>query len=126
MQLNVVDEKGCAWYKEFFAYLGYKVISEDEGWAGYANGTTDFWIGPVEKKFKKKGYHRKAAGVNHLAFFVKSKKDVEKFAKEFLQPRKIKPLYDTPRAFPEYGKSYYAAFFEGPDRIKLEICYLKP
>ena len=71
VQLNVLDQKGSAWYKEFFKFLQYKVISDGGGWTGYSNGTTDFWVAPVEGKHKKKTFHRKAAGVNHLAFFVK-------------------------------------------------------
>ncbi len=126
VQLNVCDKKGLAWYKDFFAYINYKLISDSGGWSGYSNGTTDLWITLVEKKHLGNKFHRKASGVNHLAFVVKSKKDVDKFTKEFLQPRKIKPLYNTPKAFPDYDKTYYAVFFEGPDRIKLEICYLKP
>ena len=49
---------------------------------------------------------------------------MDRFHKEFLKPRKIKTLYSTPKKFPEYTKDYYAVFFEDPDRIKLEVCFI--
>lgn len=54
---------------------------------------------------------------------VSSKRKVDQFTKEFLKKNKIKTLYKSPRAFPEYSKNYYAVYFEDPDRIKLEVEY---
>ena len=68
-------------------------------------------------------YHRKAPGINHIAFKVSSKDEVDKFTKEFLKPNKVPTLYDTPHLFPEYSKKYYAVYFEDPDRIKLEVAF---
>ena len=73
---------------------------------------------------KTNKYHRKNVGVNHLAFGVSKKEDVDKFYQEFLIPHGIKPLYNTPKRFPEYTEQYYAIFFEDPDRIKLEVVFL--
>jgi len=72
---------------------------------------------------KANGYHRKNIGVNHLAFGVSKKEDVDKFYQNFLIPNGIKPLYNSPKQFPEYTEKYYAVFFEDPDRIKLEIVF---
>jgi hypothetical protein len=30
-----------------------------------------------------------------------------------------------PKAFPEYGAGYYAAYFEGPEGLRLELVYFK-
>ena len=77
----------------------------------------------TEEKHQIKKFHRKDPGLNHIAFKVEKKEEVDKFTKEFLAKRKIKTLYNTPKAFPEYTKDYYAVFFEDPERIKLEIVY---
>ena len=125
LQLNISDaKKSLPFYKDLFAYFEYKIIDESLGHLGVGNGTTDFWIMEAEKDFKKNIFHRKNTGINHLAFKVSSKEEVDRFVEEFLKPRNIKTLYETPKEFPEYHEGYYAIFFEDPDRIKLEIVYI--
>jgi catechol 2,3-dioxygenase-like lactoylglutathione lyase family enzyme len=111
-----------AFYKQLLVYLGYKIVEEDKDHIGMRNKPTDIWI--KESPLKKNKFNRRNVGVNHLAFGVSKKEDVDKFCKEFLIPNKIKPLYDSPRAFPEYTKNYYAVYFEDPDGLKLEIVFL--
>ena len=125
LQINVSNSKiAIPFYKELFKYFEYDIIDESSEHIGVSNKTTDFWIIQTEKKHKSVSFHRKTTGINHLAFKVNSKKEVDKFNKEFLNKNKIKTLYNTPKEFPEYNKDYYAVFFEGPDRLKLEIVYI--
>lgn len=116
-------DKSYQFYKRLLEYLDYKeAIKEDWGFAFINNGTMIFFE-QTPKDYIKHGYHRKRTGLNHLAFRVNSKEEVNKFYQEFLRPNKIATLYDTPKLFPEYAKGYYAVFFEDPDRIKLEVAY---
>ena len=125
LQLNVSSaKKSLPFYKDLFGYLGYTIIDESPDHIGVSNGTTDFWIIKTEKGHKKNVFHRKNTGINHLAFKVDSKEDVDRFCKEFLKKREIPLLYGTPKVFPEYKKGYYAVFFEDPDRIKLEVVFI--
>lgn len=125
IQLNVSDKnKSFKFYNDLLGYLEYTKIFNDDKVLGMTNKTTDLWLVQTRASYKKSGFHRKNTGINHLAFKVKSKTDVDKFCEEFLKPRKIKTLYNSPKAFPEYTDKYYAVFFEDPDRIKLEVCYL--
>lgn len=125
IQINVSSaKKSLPFYKDFFAYFGYKIINESLEHIGVSNNTTDFWIIETEKEFKQNLFHRKNTGINHLAFRVSSKEDVDKFVEEFLRPKKIVTLYNTPKLFLEYKSGYYAVFFEDPDRIKLEVVYV--
>ena len=48
----------------------------------------------------------------------------DRFREEFLAPRRLPALYETPREFPEYRPGYYAVFFEDPDRLKLEVVHI--
>ncbi len=121
IQLNVSKPE---FYKDLFKHLNYKVVGEWEDGFGATDGTVDFWVFRTDSKYRRRSFHRKATGLNHLAFLVASRADVKRFARDFLQPRKIRPLYQTPREFPEYRKGYYAVYFEDPDRIKLEVVYL--
>ena len=123
IQINVSDAaKSLPFYKDLLTYFGYTVMMEDPKFIGMddGNGMT-IWVNDIEEKFKDNKFHRKSAGLNHLAFHVESKEDVDKFTKEFLQPRGLNILYESPKLFPEYTPDYYAVYFEDPDRIKLEV-----
>jgi catechol 2,3-dioxygenase-like lactoylglutathione lyase family enzyme len=122
IQLNV-STKSLVFYRDLFAYLEYKVIDESEDYIGVSDGKTDFWIMKTEPKYETNNYHRKNTGINHIAFKVSSKVDVDTFCNEFLKPRNIPHLYDSPKLFPRYSPDYYAVYFEDPDRIKLEIVF---
>ncbi|HIH58950.1 MAG TPA: hypothetical protein HA360_04065 [Nanoarchaeota archaeon] len=125
IQINVHDAKiSLPFYKRLFAYLEYKTIDESESHIGVSNGTTDFWIIETEEAHNDKSFHRKASGLNHIAFKVSSKEDVHTFVSEFLKKEKVKVLYDMPRDYPEYKAGYYAVFFEDPDRVKLEVAFV--
>jgi catechol 2,3-dioxygenase-like lactoylglutathione lyase family enzyme len=125
LQINISDAKrSLPFYKDLLSYFEYKIIDESKEHIGATNGTTDFWIIQTESTHQERKFHRKTTGLNHIAFKVSSKEDVDKFIKEFLTKRKIKTLYNTPKHFPEYKEGYYGVFFEDPDRIKLEIVYV--
>lgn len=125
LQLNVSSEKSIIFYKKLFSFLKYKVKDESNEHLGVSDGNSDFWIIKTEEKHIDKKFHRKAIGINHIAFRASSPKDIDHFTKNFLKKEKIKILYGSPKKFPEYSKDYYAVFFEDPDRIKLELCYVK-
>jgi catechol 2,3-dioxygenase-like lactoylglutathione lyase family enzyme len=121
--LNVSNPKiSFPFYKNLFNYFEYKLIpnEEDDHIAFRKKGTPDFWFIAKAPKFILNGFHRKNTGINHFAFHVNSKDEVDKFFNEFLRPKNIKTLYGSPKEFPEYTKDYYAVYFEDPDRIKLE------
>ncbi len=116
-------DKSYEFYKKFLEYLGYKEeVKEDWGFSFTKDGLS-IWFEPSQGEHLAKGYHRKRVGLNHLAFHLDSKEDVDKFYQEFLVKQNIGVLYGTPKVFPEYGEKYYAVFLEDPDRIKLEVAY---
>jgi len=126
ISLNVSDsEKSFPFYRDFFAYLGYKIIVDKEDCLAARGEGTDFWLSPTDEKYIPDSFHRKRTGLNHLAFSVSSKEEVDHFCNEFLKSRGIPMLYGSPKFFPEYTPDYYAVFFEDPDRIKLEINHFK-
>lgn len=114
-------EKSFDFYNKFLTFLGYENnFKEDWGFA-FKKGETSIWFEKAKPGHIEKGYHRKRIGLNHIAFKVGSKEDVDKFHEVFLKKEGIPSLYNTPKAFPEYTPEYYAVFFEDPDRIKLEV-----
>ena len=123
VQLNV-SPASMPFYKALLRYLGYTMMREDPEMFGATNGTADLWIMQTDARYARRGFHRKATGLNHLAFRVPSPADVDRFARDFLAVHAIPTLYGGPREYPEYRRGYYAVFFESPDRLKLEIAHV--
>jgi catechol 2,3-dioxygenase-like lactoylglutathione lyase family enzyme len=125
VQINVRDAAvSLPFYKDFLGYLEYRVVYEAPSAAGFSNGTTDLWLTATDAEHAGHGFHRKRAGINHVAFMVDARADVDRFCGDFLVPRRVEALYGTPREFPEYRPGYYAVFFEDPDRLKLEVVHI--
>ena len=126
--INVSNpSKSLPFYKEFFRYFEYDVFKEDEErLAMRKKGTPDFWVVATEEEYLKNKFNRGNTGINHFAFHVASREEVDRFYNEFLQPKNIPTLYSTPKPFPQYTPDYYAVFFEDPDRMKLEVCFISP
>ena len=123
VQLNV-SLPSMAFYKDLLRHLGYTLMAEQDDMFGATNGTTDLWIMQAEPRYAVRGFHRKAVGVNHVAFRVESRAAVDRFVREFLDARALSALYGGAREYPEYRRGYYAVFFEDPDRLKLELAYI--
>ncbi|HYB43514.1 MAG TPA: VOC family protein [Candidatus Methylomirabilis sp.] len=124
VQINVSDASiSLPFYKALLGYLEYRVVHDSPRVAGFSDGGTDLWLSETDAAHARHGFHRKRSGINHVAFRVSRPDEVDRFHREFLAPRRISPLYGTPREFPEYGPGYYAVFFEDPDRLKLEVVY---
>lgn len=122
-----VDDKDKFYdfYKPVLEYLGYKEFIKEDWGFGFGNERDEVGIifEQTEDKYIKRGYHRKRMGLNHLAFKVQSKEDVDKFYNDVIKPRNIKTLYNSPKRFPQYSDKFYAVFFEDPMRLKLEVVY---
>jgi len=125
VQVNVSKPaRSFPFYRTLLTYLEFRRVHEDAQSLGFSDGTVDVWLLEAEEQHAGFGFHRKRTGLNHLAFRVDSRGAVERFAREFLEPRGLRPLYGTPREFPEYAPGYYAVFFEDPDRLKLEVAHV--
>ena len=124
IQINVSDfKKSKKFYSKMFKILGWKVFMEEESIISWINDDFSFWLVETESNFKDKKFHRKDTGLNHIAFKVNSKGEVDEFFNRFLSNKKEIVLYNSPKKYPEYGENYYAVYFEDPDRIKLEVTY---
>lgn len=112
MSIMVSDlKKSTDFYKDFLTILGYEVAFTEEWGIAFTDKTTMIILEQAEKKYLDLPYHRKRVGVNHIAFKVDSKEEVDQFHAEFLKKHGFPTLYQTPKAFPEYTEHYYAVFF---------------
>lgn len=127
LQINVSSaESARSFYRDLFRYLEWRVIHDEGGVTAFSDGSVNIWLIPTEGRFGGRGFHRKGTGLNHLAFRVERREDVDRFRSEFMAPRGMATLYGTPREFPEYAPGYYAVFFEDADRLKLEVVHVPP
>ncbi len=125
VQVNVGDAAAAfPFYRDLLGYLEFRCVHEDGAAAGHTDGRTAIWLIGTPRPHADAGFHRKRVGINHLAFRVPERADVDRFTRDFLGPRGLGTLYGTPREFPEYRPGYYAVFFEGPDRLKLEVVHI--
>lgn len=125
VQLNVGDAaRSVPFYRALFEYLEYRVVTDAGDVLGVSNGTCDIWIIGTPQERAAAGFHRRNVGLNHLAFGVRRREDVDAFVREFMTPRALPALYDSPREYPEYRAGSYAVFFEDPDRVQREVAHV--
>jgi catechol 2,3-dioxygenase-like lactoylglutathione lyase family enzyme len=100
----------------FLTALGYGELAKSAtGWS-WTNGESTVFLLQAESEYLDPPYHRKRVGLNHLAFAVSQKRQVDDLANQ-LRERSVPLLYGGPRS----GRRTYAVFFEDPDRIKIEV-----
>lgn len=129
IEINVSNlRKSKDFYLLILSQLKWKMISEDNESIGFKGlDNTHLFLKQTEKDFITNIFHRKNTGLNHIAFRVESKEYVEEF-NNFLNKNNIPALYtDNPKDYSkEYNmEQYYAVFLEDPDRIKLEVVFMK-
>ena len=83
--MNVSDGAiSFPFYKDLLGYLGYEIVRESESSLGLRSGSTDIWLRETPAMNRQNGYHRRNTGLNHIAFGVPSRDDVDRFHEFFL------------------------------------------
>ena len=129
IEINVSDlQKSKDFYSTILPPLKWSLVSDNKDSAGFKGpDNTHLFLIQTDISFIPNIFHRKQTGLNHIAFRVESKQEVEGFC-NFLKKNNILMLYtDGPKDYSkEYGvEQYYAVFFEDTDRIKLEVVFIK-
>ncbi|MCJ8011244.1 VOC family protein [Paenibacillus sp. KQZ6P-2] len=120
VEINVSDLKRSREFWEWFLTgLGYVIFQEWEQGFSFKFGPTYLVFVQTEERFLDTAYHRKATGLNHLAFHAKSPAQVNEMAAA-LKQKGISVLYEDKYPYAG-GPEHYAVFFEDPDRIKVEL-----
>jgi catechol 2,3-dioxygenase-like lactoylglutathione lyase family enzyme len=112
--LSVADyERSKAFYRAALAPLGYGLIMEVEGAAGFgAGGKPDFWIGQDQRTTPRV----------HIAFAAADRATV----RAFYEAARAAGAQDNgpPGLRPEYHPNYYGAFVLDPDGHNIEaVCH---
>lgn len=96
-------------------FLGMGKETTTEAAAGWKGRGTRFYLYPVKSGIAP-------GSLQHLAFTARTRAEVEAFPL-WAQRNQI-TVRTAPRAYPEYGRDYYAVFFDGPEDLRLELVHL--
>lgn len=120
IELSVLNyDDSIKFFDRMFGWLGYKsfwTLDIDYRSTYYMARFPFFhsYIGiqPAETGSKLIHAHH-ATGINHVALWAKSRKEVDKFYASFLVRNKV-GVTDPPAEYPTYTPGYYAVFFDDP------------
>lgn len=120
IELNVTDlEISRKFYDTLFPVLGYSLFQEWTGGFSYRKGKEYIVFVQTPADFLEAGYHRKAAGLNHIAFHASSPLEVDAITEKMRQSG-ASILYQDRHPYAG-GNETYAVFMEDPDRLKIEV-----
>jgi catechol 2,3-dioxygenase-like lactoylglutathione lyase family enzyme len=124
VELNVPDyERAIQFYDQMFGWLGYSSFSTlGIGYVStYYTAFPHSYIGIQPSRYPEHlKQEEKRVGINHVALWAKSRREVDSFYRDFLQPHGLVVL-DPPDCCPEYSPGYYAVFFLDPYGIRWEL-----
>lgn len=122
IQFNVKKEN-LPFYKEMMEFIGWSLIFEMDDMNGFKSETNgDLWF--IASEAEQQNYDN--LGGNHYSLRFDEQTNIDT-AKDFLESKGIKMLFDTPRHRPEFAKpdeTYYQIMFESPDKILFEFVYI--
>jgi catechol 2,3-dioxygenase-like lactoylglutathione lyase family enzyme len=102
--------------------LGYREVERGTGWASFGYGMFYITLVQIGEQFAVRGFHRKAIGVNHLAFPAPSIKAVDDFH-AWVLARGVAVRCGSPRDMGQPNQPNYAVYFADADRLKLEYVH---
>jgi catechol 2,3-dioxygenase-like lactoylglutathione lyase family enzyme len=131
VEFAVLDyDDSIAFYDAMFGWLGYSSFSTlDMEYQSiyymtrFVNPHSYIGIQPARTGAKLK-HTDQAVGINHVALWARSRKEVDRFHRDFLTRREV-PVTDEPKEYPQYWPGYYAVFFDDPiNGIHWELAWL--
>ncbi|API92788.1 hypothetical protein J32TS6_20000 [Virgibacillus pantothenticus] len=120
VEINVSDlAQSIQFWGWLLEELGYSVYQKWDTGQSWKIADTYLVFVQADKKFIADGFHRRRVGLNHLAFYGESKKQIDEITEKIVA-KGIPILYEDKHPYAG-GPSHYAVFFEDPDRIKVEV-----
>lgn len=110
----------AAFWDWLLPQLGFAVYQEWPDGKSWRCGDTYLVCVQAEEAYRDVGFHRKRPGLNHLAFFTQSGEHLVGLT-EKLRAAGVTVLYEDRPADDPGRPDAHSAFFEGPDRLKIEL-----
>lgn len=109
--------RAAGFWGPFLEQLGFAKVADQPAVKSWKGGGAELFFVQAEPEFVAQGYHRKRVGLNHLAFAVDSRDELEALLAWVIQ-RGQRLLY-TGRI--EETATQHRFFFEDPEKIKVEV-----
>lgn len=129
VEVSVINyEESIKFYDKMFAWLGYSSFwtLDIEYRSTYYLARPPFphsYIGiQPARTAQSLNYEDRAPGIHHIALWARSKREVDRFYREFLLREHVS-VTDPPEAYPHYAPGYFAVFFLDPSGIRWELAY---
>ena len=120
IELNVTDlDKSREFYTALLPELGYAIYQDWPEGFSFKNGRSYVVFVQTAEDFLFRPYHRKAPGLNHLAFHAGTPAVIDRLAGK-MRSLGVRLLYEDRYPYAG-GPHHYAVFMEDPDRMKIEI-----
>lgn len=117
VELYVADlQRSLEFWRWLLAELGYERYQAWDKGESWKLAETYIVFVQVAEPFHEPAYDRRGVGLNHLAFHVRGRADVDRL-RRLVSERAARLLYDD--RYP--ADDYYAIYFEDPDGIKIEV-----
>lgn len=113
-------DTSIAFWEWLLDELGYEPYQDFEGGRSWKFGPTYLVLVQADEEYLDEPYHRCRPGLNHLAFHAESREQVDEIAAAVRERDDSTLLYGEDHPYAG-GPDYYAAYFEDPERIKVEI-----
>lgn len=131
VEFAVLDyDRSIAFYDAMFGWLGYSSFSTLDMEYRSTYYMTRFvkphsYIGIQPARTGGRLTHTdQAVGINHIALWARSRKEVDGFRRDFLTGTDA-TVTDEPKEYPQYWPGYYAVFFDDPvNGIHWELAWL--
>jgi catechol 2,3-dioxygenase-like lactoylglutathione lyase family enzyme len=124
--LNVHDlDAAKAYYDELMPQVGFEPFFADQRQFSYrpAGGKIGTWL--FFYGADSPGYNRRSEGLQHLAFIVKTRAEVQSVHDWAVSNGG--DVVREPQELPQYHPGYYAAFWQDPHGFLLEVvCHQDP
>lgn len=114
---NLAETK--RFYSMLLPELGYVLYQDWPEGFSFKGAASYIVFVQTQEPFLNWPYHRKACGLNHLAFHAASRAEVDRLAGK-MRNHGVTMLYEERYPFAG-GPDHYAVFVEDPDRLKIEI-----
>ncbi len=109
--------RSVAFWGPLLELLGFAKRADRPTAKSWAGAGAEIFFVQAEPDFVKQGYHRKRVGLNHLAFAVADRRELEDVLGH-VRSVGARLLYEGGI---EETATQHRLFFEDPDRIKVEV-----
>ena len=118
MDIYVADlGRSVEFWEPLLEALGWTIAVSRPTVRSWRGAGAELFFVQTEPEFAAEGYHRKRVGLNHLAFALEDRGELERF-RELVSAGGARMLYGGEI---EETSTQHRFFFEDPDRIKVEV-----